>query len=526
MNLGRMNYAAPGGAAAAKVVGESPISPDTSPMAMIGTPSPDDSTCTSVESTPVQTPTQGYEDDHDHDGYAHDVNVDVLLPDHAGGSFSAGRLPYMGMQNGHPATVVGPENMKSGTPTPVPSPTGSSTTSTPGTEMRMVASPLPLSEHGDGGVRVTTPPVSSSPATSTATALPPSSLYWPWGSEVGGAEFSGVGVETRARAFDDHDHEHGVEGGRGGGDSGKTLPPPVADLLRDIKEKSMRGSSSTGVGGALVPPRRRKRGTQGPQQHNQKDQQGEEEQEQADDQQRKKSTTFSIGGSSSSSTSSSGSDTPSSKSGQHVEGHGHLHKHRKHASPLGVPAVPPAPAIHTISGPNSTSTSGTGSSSAPSTSPTPTWALRPGSPHPLSGIGKLGNGSKNGTRSVSPRRVGMGSVVQPVMTPVSSQASMTTGMEPSSTTPLSPSPPRSPQQTEDPVYQAFVRQWCFAQAPGPTVGGSVSVGSGRGRNGHGRVGIGGTGRASSTPGGSGSGSGVSPGGGGGGLSLGRVGVDG
>jgi len=75
------------------------------------------------------------------------------------------------------------------------------------------------------------------------------------------------------------------------------------------------------------------------------------------------------------------------------------------------------------------------------------------------------------------------------------------------------------------VYQAFVRQWCFAQAPGPTVGGSVSVGGGRGRNGHGRVSIGATGRASSTPGGSGSG--VPPGGGsGGGLSLGRVGVDG
>ena len=42
-----------------------------------------------------------------------------------------------------------------------------------------------------------------------------------------------------------------------------------------------------------------------------------------------------------------------------------------------------------------------------------------------------------------------------------------------------------PQQTEDGVYQAFVRQWFFAQVPGPTVGASVSVGGGGagGRNG-------------------------------------------
>ncbi|KAF8956447.1 hypothetical protein BDZ97DRAFT_1851574 [Flammula alnicola] len=30
---------------------------------------------------------------------------------------------------------------------------------------------------------------------------------------------------------------------------------------------------------------------------------------------------------------------------------------------------------------------------------------------------------------------------------------------------------------DDAVYQAFVRQWCFAQAPGPTVGSSVGAGA-------------------------------------------------
>ncbi|KAF8185743.1 hypothetical protein BJ912DRAFT_1144249 [Pholiota molesta] len=34
-------------------------------------------------------------------------------------------------------------------------------------------------------------------------------------------------------------------------------------------------------------------------------------------------------------------------------------------------------------------------------------------------------------------------------------------------------PPLSPGGQDDAVYQAFVRQWCFAQAPGPTVGASV-----------------------------------------------------
>ena len=84
--------------------------------------------------------------------------------------------------------------------------------------------------------------------------------------------------------------------------------------------------------------------------------------------------------------------------------------------------------------------------------------------------------------------------------------------------------PRSPQQTEEAVYQAFVRQSCFAKAPGPTVGASISVGGGGagGRNGQswtscwdGGVGMS-AGRAS-TPGISGSG--VSREGGGGGVSL-------
>ena len=39
----------------------------------------------------------------------------------------------------------------------------------------------------------------------------------------------------------------------------------------------------------------------------------------------------------------------------------------------------------------------------------------------------------------------------------------------------SSSPPRFPQQTEDAVYQAFVRQWCFARASGPTVGANLSA---------------------------------------------------
>jgi hypothetical protein len=38
---------------------------------------------------------------------------------------------------------------------------------------------------------------------------------------------------------------------------------------------------------------------------------------------------------------------------------------------------------------------------------------------------------------------------------------------------LSPGP-ASPAQ-DDAVYQAFVRHWCFAQEPGPSVGAGVGV---------------------------------------------------
>jgi hypothetical protein len=55
------------------------------------------------------------------------------------------------------------------------------------------------------------------------------------------------------------------------------------------------------------------------------------------------------------------------------------------------------------------------------------------------------------------------------------QPSMTVVQPSPTTTQTSPSPPESPQQIEDTVYQAFVRQWYFAhvQAPGPTVGASL-----------------------------------------------------
>jgi hypothetical protein len=42
-----------------------------------------------------------------------------------------------------------------------------------------------------------------------------------------------------------------------------------------------------------------------------------------------------------------------------------------------------------------------------------------------------------------------------------------------SSPPLSPGP-GSPTQ-DDAVYQAFVRHWCFAQEPGPSVGAGVGV---------------------------------------------------
>jgi hypothetical protein len=44
--------------------------------------------------------------------------------------------------------------------------------------------------------------------------------------------------------------------------------------------------------------------------------------------------------------------------------------------------------------------------------------------------------------------------------PTKLQASSTTATQ------ASPSPPRSPQQMEDGVYQAFTRQWCFAADSG------------------------------------------------------------
>ena len=89
-------------------------------------------------------------------------------------------------------------------------------------------------------------------------------------------------------------------------------------------------------------------------------------------------------------------------------------------------------------------------------------------------------------------------------------------MKPSSSTTsqASPSPLRSPQQTEDAAYQALVKEWCFAQAPEPTVNASVGVGGdgAGGRNDHShRHGVGGGmgARRASAPGGSGSGGGGS-----------------
>ncbi|KAF8195041.1 putative phosphatase regulatory subunit-domain-containing protein [Pholiota molesta] len=102
--------------------------------------------------------------------------------------------------------------------------------------------------------------------------------------------------------------------------------------------------------------------------------------------------------------------------------------------------------------------------------PFPFPGARPGSPRP-------GSPRPGGTSSASAG----GGVRSPLrLSPVHSFAdlggatpTLPPAALPSSADGRASPPPLSPGGQDDAVYQAFVRQWCFAQAPGPTVGASV-----------------------------------------------------
>ena len=199
------------------------------------------------------------------------------------------------------------------------------------------------------------------------------------------------------------------------------VTPPVAFLLSDIKDRS----TASGLG-QLAPPQRRKHHPATPSDGGAR-------------------VNFTLGGSSS-----SGSDSGSPAS--------------RRAGPISAPQPV---------------------SAAAATSYTPaSWGMLPGSPRPT----MAGNASPpypgSPKRFLSPPLPGSpsgarspiaGGARSPLrLSPVNSSSELG-GAEVGADEGASAGVSAAKQ--DDAVYQAFVRQWCLAQAPGPTVGASVGVGA-------------------------------------------------
>ncbi|KAH9486053.1 hypothetical protein JR316_0000117 [Psilocybe cubensis] len=289
--------------------------------------------------------------------------------------------------------------------------------------------------------------------------------YWPWSS------FGDVPTTTRG------------DEGKPGEDEPSV---PVDEILKSIKGRSTTSNSGSGaatasaygstpgsssVSGPMVLPHRKRKESNG-----------------------EHKRTFSIGTRGSSSSSSSSGSGSDSNSKSKSDGNGIIPPgpHRRAMSPVNTNAT-------STTTPSSKS-SGNGNGSGPAM-----WGLRPGSPRPLVGSGYGSSSSTSSSPSSSSpvighrTRFGMGGTrspmrVSPLASPSISPNGSGVGLASNAGIPLSnanptqnvvsdasgrtsspvPGPTSPGSTTDDAVYQAFVRQWCFAQAPGPTVGSSAS----------------------------------------------------
>jgi hypothetical protein len=437
------------------------------------------STSTSADSTPLHTPTQVEDDERDQAFGAESKNtsspgtsyVDVQAPrsdedpdrtptfqgaltaptwgtSEAGSELGAGlnmvSPSFMGsmtmmMENGFPASM----------------PTNVSSLSAPGLDPGMMGSSPPFSSMSSADVGASLG--SSRAAKSAMAANANSALYWPWGS--------GEGDKTATVNSAATGKENEPVGPPSALASTPSLSAPVASLLSDIQEKSTSGAP---VGSHIAPPQRRRGVHYHQQQHSQLSSDG------------------------SSSSLSSLTNGTGSDSQTHT---GNRPRHTRTSSARTSPQIPSA-----------SFAPGSGiSAPVPVRNGSPTmWGLRsnsprPGSPRPNGGFSfgsslSVGASREGGTRSplrLSP--VNSSTAVDAMLSnttntngartpsPLASAtvpvpAPSTSASTESATLGSDFAPPTSPGAgQDDAVYQAFVRQWCFAQAPGPTVGASVGT---------------------------------------------------
>ncbi|KAF5312109.1 hypothetical protein D9619_002461 [Psilocybe cf. subviscida] len=466
-----------------------PPAPERLPEDMV----PSTSTSTSANSTPLQTPTHMEDDEREralgsdtkNDGTASAGYVDVQAPrsdddpDRTPTFQGALARPTWGTSESEAGSELG-SGMNIFSPTfmgsmsmmmengfPASMPTNSSSLSAPGLDPGMMGSSPPFSAMTSADVGASLG--NSRAAKSAMAANNNSALYWPWGSGEGDKPTTANAAATGK--------ENEPVGPSSVLASTPPLSAPVASLLSDIQEKSTSGAA---VGSHIAPPQRR-RGVH----HHQK----------------QLSQQLSSDGSSSS-LSSLTNGTGSGSDSQPYPGNRPRHtRTTSSSSPRTSPQIPSA---------SFGSSSGI-SAPAPVRNGSPTmWGLRansprPGSPRPNGGYSfgsslSVGPSREGGTRSplrLSP--VNSSTAIDALVSntskanangartpsPLTSATSFSAPSAPvpstssvnSSGMPTSDSaPPASPGAgQDDAVYQAFVRQWCFAQAPGPSVGASAGA---------------------------------------------------
>jgi len=300
----------------------------------------------------------------------------------------------------------------------------------------------------------TTPPFStlgSSPSVGGRAMGGGASLYWPWGSF--GDVVGSLGAKREAEARDERRESKQDQEAHWPAAAAANADPTaqgeeganVTSLLENIKERSMAPPPVFGGPGGMMPPQRRR-----------KDSAHRREGAASEHEAHIPKATFSVG--------SGGLKRGSSSSGS-----------------------------------GSGSDSGAGADSR-SGSITTQWnggggGYRPGSPAPRPGLlrnpgGSLGvTGGRSSPSAVSSSSFRVSPIPSPnrspLGTPTSSTVSMASSQLSATSSPLSSSgstptaAPATPtttkpaaQKTDDPLYQAFVRQWCFAQGPGPGPTGS------------------------------------------------------
>ncbi|PPQ96200.1 hypothetical protein CVT26_005511 [Gymnopilus dilepis] len=310
---------------------------------------------------------------------------------------------------------------------------------------RSTTSPMPSSGSPIAADSMigTTPPFStlgSSPSVGSRATTSAGSLYWPWGSF--GDVVSGFGSKKETTARDEaqeakQDQEvHLPAAPAANADSIHTEDDAkVASLLENIKERSMAPPPVFGGPGGVMPPRRRK------------DSAHKREGAADGNEAHISKATFSIGSGgfkrgSSSSGSGSGSDSGSATGGPHRGG--------------GYRPGSPAPRPGLVRNPGG-SLGVAGGRSSPSAAPSITFKV---SPVPSPSRSPLG--------TPTPSSVTVGSTSSPL-----SSSSSTPTAAPATPAPTPINTPAA-QKTDDALYQAFVRQWCFAQGPSPATTSTVT----------------------------------------------------